>query len=59
MSVAALMVIGLFDVLIAVTRQSVVQLATPGRIVMGRVMGTYRMVSVGLGQFAQTQSGLL
>jgi MFS family permease len=58
LSVAALAVIGLFDVLISVTRQVILQLTTPGRM-RGRVIGTTRMVTNGLGQFAQTQSGLL
>jgi hypothetical protein len=58
LSLATLAVIGLFDVLISVTRQSVIQLTTPGRM-RGRVIGTTRMVTGGLSQFAQTQSGLL
>ncbi len=58
MSLAALAVVGLFDVLISVTRQTVIQLTTPGRM-RGRVIGTTRMVTGGLSQFAQTQSGLL
>jgi MFS family permease len=57
-SLATLAVIGLFDVLISVTRQSVIQLTTPGRM-RGRVIGTTRMVTGGVSQFAQTQSGLL
>ena len=58
MSLAALAIIGLFDVLVSVTRQSVIYLTTPGRM-RGRVLGTTRMVTGGLGKFAETQSGFL
>jgi MFS family permease len=49
---------GIFDVLVSVTRQSIMQLTAPGRM-RGRVMGNVRMVSGGLSQLSQTQSGAL
>jgi MFS family permease len=58
LSFIALAITGLFDVLCTVTRNSVIQLTTPGRM-RGRVIGTVRMVTGGVGQFSQLQSGLL
>ncbi len=57
-SFAALAIVGLFDALITVTRASVIQLTTPGRM-RGQVMSTTRMVTAGLSRLAQTQSGLM
>jgi len=57
-SLSLLVFVGLFDVFITVTRMSVIQLVTPGRM-RGRVLGATRMVTGGVAQFAQTQSGLL
>jgi hypothetical protein len=58
LSFVALVITGLFDVLQTVTRQSVMQLATPGRM-RGRVVGNMRIVSSGLSSVAQVQSGIL
>ena len=58
LSFIALAITGLFDVLLTVTRNSVIQLTTPGRM-RGRVIGTVRMVTGGFGQLSQVQSGLL
>lgn len=57
-SFGALVVIGLFDTLVSVTRQSIMQLAAPGRM-RGRVMANMRTVTAGASPLSQTQSGLL
>lgn len=57
-SFVALAASGLFDVLVGVTRQSIMQLTAPGRM-RGRIMGNVRMVTGGVTQLSQTQSGML
>ena len=58
LSFAALALLGLFDVLVSVTRMSVMQLIAPARM-RGRVMGNVRMVSAASSQLSQTQSGVM
>lgn len=58
LSVAILALTGLLDSLVTVTRQSIVQLAAPGRM-RGRVVANFGMVILGTGPLAQTQSGIL
>ena len=55
---AALVLVGVFDALVAVTRNSIMQLAAPGRM-RGRVMANQGTVVRGLAPLAQTQSGAL
>jgi MFS family permease len=50
--------LGLLDVLMTVTRQSVVQFAAPGRM-RGRVTANIATVTRGTGPLSQTQSGIL
>jgi hypothetical protein len=54
----ALVLVGVFDALVSVTRNSIMQLAAPGRM-RGRVMANQGTVVRGLGPLAQTQSGAL
>jgi MFS family permease len=58
LSFIALGVTGAMDVLIAVTRNHILQLATPPRL-RGRVMGNLGTITRGMGPLAQTQNGLL
>jgi hypothetical protein len=55
---AALVLIGLFDALMTVTRHSVMYLAVPGRM-RGRVMGNMGTITRGVSPLAETQSGVL
>jgi MFS family permease len=57
-SFAVLVVVGLFDTLVSVTRQSITQLISPGRM-RGRVMANMRTVTAGVSPLSQTQSGAL
>jgi MFS family permease len=57
-SILLLAVAGLLDVMMTVTRLSIVQLAAPSHM-RGRVMANMGMVVMGTGPLAQTQSGLL
>lgn len=54
---AALTVVGFFDVLLSVTRQSIMQLTAPRRM-RGRVMANVRVVTNSVSHLGQTQSGI-
>jgi hypothetical protein len=54
----ALIVIGVFDAWVSIIRNSIMQLAAPGRM-RGRVMANQGTIVRGLGPLAQTQSGAL
>jgi hypothetical protein len=56
-SFIALACIGMLEVLLTVTRNTVMQLAAPGHM-RGRVMANMATVSRGFGPLAETQSGL-
>lgn len=58
LSFAAIAATGLLDSLSTVTRHSVMQMATPGRM-RGRVMANMGTVTRGTSTLAQTQSGVL
>jgi hypothetical protein len=57
-SLAALIVAGILDVLITVTRNSILQLASP-EAMRGRVMANVGTITRGIGPLAETQSGTL
>lgn len=57
-SFAALAVIGVLEVLLTVTRNTIMQLAAPGHM-RGRVMANIGTVTRGVGPLAETQSGIL
>lgn len=57
-SFIALAVIGVLEVLVAVTRNTVMQLAAPAHM-RGRVMANMGMITRGTGPLAETQSGFL
>jgi hypothetical protein len=54
----ALAVIGTLDVIVSITRNSILQLAAPEHM-RGRVMANMGLVTRGIGPFAETQSGTL
>jgi MFS family permease len=53
---AALLLIGIFDAFVTVTRNSIMQLTAPAHM-RGRIMANQGVVVRGLGPLAQTQSG--
>jgi MFS family permease len=57
-ALVALVGIGVLDAFVSVTRQSVMQLATPSRM-RGRVMANVGTVTRGVSSLAETQSGIL
>ena len=57
-SFVALSMIGVLEVLVTVTRSTIMQLAAPGQM-RGRVMANMGTVTRGVGPLAETQSGLL
>lgn len=57
-SFVALAMIGVLEVLVTVTRSTIMQLAAPGHM-RGRVMANMGTVTRGVGPLAETQSGLL
>jgi MFS family permease len=54
----ALIVIGVFDACVSIIRNSIMQLAAPGRM-RGRVMANQGTIVRGVGPLAQTQSGAM
>jgi MFS family permease len=58
MSFVALVMIGLLEVSIVVTRNSIMQLAAPEHM-RGRIMANMGMITRGIGPLAETQSGFL
>lgn len=54
---AVLMVAGVFDAMVSVTRSTIAQLAAPGHM-RGRIMANQGVVVRGFGPLAQTQSGV-
>jgi MFS family permease len=58
MTFVALLIVGLFDALVTVTRHSVMQLAAPDGM-RGRVMANMNTVTQGVGPLGQGLSGLL
>lgn len=58
LSFAALAITGVMDVLVTVTRNTVLQLAAPAHM-RGRVMANMRVVTGGLSPLAETSSGAL
>jgi predicted MFS family arabinose efflux permease len=57
-SFVALSMIGVLEVLVTVTRSTIMQMAAPGRM-RGRVMANMGTITRGVGPLAETQSGLL
>jgi MFS family permease len=55
---AALMAVGVFEAVVAVTRNSVMQLVAPGEL-RGRVMANFGMITRGVSTLSQAQSGLV
>lgn len=58
LALAALAVVGCMDVLMTVTRNTIMQLSAPGHM-RGRVMANMRIVTGGIAPLSETQSGLV